>query len=122
MLISTAGLERDDPFSDSRRLWSLWDMLKVSAKECIELGSRTEETRRMFVEREESELSDPVEDENLRRHENEDLRQGLIKIFDECVKLHLPISGDLISSRMEKLPKTLGDFDVLIDAQNTELK
>jgi len=112
----------------SGKLWSLWDMLEIFAKGYIELGQRIEQARVVFHFTAMAGSDDP--ERHLNGQERKALRDCLIDIFDLCHRLDLPISGDLISSRFEKtdgdpdggLPKTLGEYDLLIQAVLAELK
>jgi hypothetical protein len=99
-------------------------MLKVSAKEYIELGNRIEQARVIFHL---TKFHKPTDSgRGLSDREQDDLRKILIQIFDLCTALNLPISGDLISQHFDvdhgHLPETLGEFDILVAATMAELK
>ena len=99
-------------------------MLKVSAKEYIELGNRIEQARVIFSLTRNHGLTDPGR--GLSDREQGDLRKILIQIFDLCIALDLPIAGDLISQHFDvdhgHLPETSGEYDVLVAAMMAELK
>jgi hypothetical protein len=106
-------------------------MLKVSAKEFIELGEQIDEARVIFIITGNRGSHDPGRP--LKPPELENLKKCLIQIFDLCQKLDLPVSGTLKSSRFEAsdeenadpythLPKTLGEYDILTQAAMAELK
>jgi len=101
------------------------EMLKVSAKEHIELGEHIEETRTVFYFTESAQTHSPGhKDAKLDKDEIKDLHNGLIRMFDMCQALDMRISADLISDRVStaNYPQTSGEYNVLIDALKAELK
>jgi hypothetical protein len=74
-------------------------MLKVSAKEYIELGKAIEQARVIFLLTERHSSADSGR--GLSDREQEGLRKILIQIFDLCTALNLPIAGDLISQHFD---------------------
>jgi hypothetical protein len=95
-------------------------MLKVSAREYINLGVQMESARVVFFFTENE--SESSEDRSLSDSERDDLRNALQKMLAECKKLNLPVSTDLLSLRVSDLPETRGAFEVLIDAVRSEIK
>jgi hypothetical protein len=109
------------------KLWSLQDMLKDSALKYIELGEKIADLHMVFYMAEEEGKYEP-EKRKLSRSEKQKVRDYLVQIWDICEALKLPVSHDLISARMElvgnddKLPKTLGEYEILVDAVRHEIK
>jgi hypothetical protein len=127
MIERNAGPVHRDPSPwDSRRLWSLWDMLKVSALQFIELGQRIADISTNLYMADMTSHDDPST--ALRDDEREDMRQHLIKVWDVCNKLGLNVSGDLISSRVDRthgkanVPESQREFDLLIDTVKSEIR
>lgn len=125
MLSDNRGGEHRLDFSP-HRLWSLWDMLKVSARHYIELGETIADISTNLMMADTMARDDP--EQGLRPDEVEHMRQNLIKIWDVCNELGLHISGDLISSRVDasggkpKLPQTQGEWDLLVDGLRSEIQ
>ena len=101
------------------RLWSLWEMLKVSAKEYIELGQAiTDVSAGLYAH------SVLATSEELSVEERDRVKNNLVTVFEHCINLHLDVSGEFIAkhSQIETLPKTSREYDFLIDAVFAELK
>ncbi len=105
---------------DSYRLWSLWEMLEISASEYIALGARLEMAVRLFQEAEDTRES-PY-GRQLTPEEKKHLRGVMEDVLAECRKLKLPVSTELVGKRMERLPSTSGEMDVLTEAIVAELR
>jgi len=101
-------------------------MLKVSAKHFIELGQRIAFISTNLYMTDTMVRDDPAR--GLDNGEREQIRTHLIKVWDVCNRLNLPISGDLISQRVDqsngraKIPTTQAEFDLLIDTVKTEIR
>lgn len=101
-------------------------MLRVSAKNYIELGERVAETRINLYMVDSMSRDDP--DQGLSDDERNQMREQLIKIWDICQELGLPVSGDLISSRVDQsngpanIPESEREFMLLIDAVKSEIQ
>lgn len=101
------------------RLWSLWDMLKFSAKKYVELGEAIRGSRiNLFIddlEKEEEKAIDPAA--------YGDFRQHLAEIAGICVDLGLKTAADLFKkyTKEEYIPKTEREYNILIDAMYSEL-
>jgi hypothetical protein len=96
-------------------------MLRVSAKDYIELGEQISAGRITF------ELDDCVEkDEHgtvkLTKIGVDTLRGDLAELLKVCDHLTLPISKSLISNRMSDPPRTEREFALLVEAVLEELK
>jgi hypothetical protein len=103
-------------------LRSFWDMLKVSAANYIKLGGAIEATRLglLIVESEKEfdakvKMEDGLKEETLR---------NLKKMHDVCVELDLPISIDVLGQHLslDTIPRTRGEFEILIETTMAELK
>ena len=107
------------PWYGSRRLWSLWDMLRVSASNYLTLGASLEDIVQILVKSEditESPYGKPLTDNEIDK-----LTDTLRIALDECKKLHLPVSVSLLETRTKYLPSSSGALDVLVDAIHAEL-
>ena len=95
-------------------------MLKVSAAEYVELGIAIQGAVEIFW------IAGPSGPDTLGRpledNEKEDLTDALKQMLRECEKLQLYTSAALISSRIVSLPATLGEFELLRDAVQFEMK
>lgn len=107
------------------RLWSLLEMLKVSARHFMELGEVISDISiNLYIMETQSR---DVPSDGLKPDEIEHMRRHLIKIWDVCKELGLPIAGDLISARVDQssgkanLPESQREFDLLIDAVKAEI-
>lgn len=111
---------------NSRKLWSLRGMLKVSARNFIELGQEIASTSLNLFAADLMSRDNPSD--GLGDEELEDMRRQLIKIGDICIELDLPISGGLISDRVDRtggrsnLPESSREFDLLADAVKGEIR
>ena len=101
-------------------------MLRVSAKHFIELGEVVSDISTNLYMIDTIRQDDPKE--GLKPGEIEHMRQHLVKIWDVCNQLGLPISGDLISTRVDQsegaadVPQSQREFDLLIDAVKAEIR
>jgi hypothetical protein len=108
-----------------RRLWSLLDMLRIFAEKYIQLGARIDEARNLFEQ-----FSIEVEGKSifgLSPKENDEaretaLREVLTRLTEVCASLDLPVSSVLIADKIEFLPRTQAEFDILIHSVIIELK
>jgi len=107
------------------QLWSLWDLLKQSAREFIRLGEEISSISMNLYIADSTSRDDP--DSGLTKAEKEEMRVHLIKIFDLCRLLGLNVSGNLISTRFDgsakhgRVPETHGEWDVLMEAVKSEI-
>src|SRR5579864_3342734 len=102
------------------RLWSLWDMLKVSAKDYIDLGDRMGGARLTFI------IDEYFETDVYGRRTLNDkgiaaLRADLESLLAVSKQLSLPVSAALISKRLDDPPQTDRELDILIEAVREEL-
>ncbi|HEX9791250.1 MAG TPA: hypothetical protein VGA60_11350 [Kiloniellales bacterium] len=101
-------------------------MLKVSAKHFIELGERIADISTNLYMADTMAQDDPSG--GLTDSEKEDIRQNLVRVWDVCNRLGLPISGDLISARVDQsggppdVPQSQREFTLLIDAVKAEIR
>src|SRR6185437_6273894 len=104
-LPDSAGQDlRESSSWQSRRLWSLWDMLESSAYQYLSLGARVWRCRMVF----DLGRFDDAEKATLR-----DTLQEIIKI---CEQLGLSVSLELLRTRVEKLPQSADEIDLLMQA------
>ena len=102
------------------------DMLKVSAKHFIELGEVVSDISTNLYMIDSVRQDDPKE--GPRPEEIEHMRQHLVRVWDVCNQLGLPISGDLISARVDQsdgppdVPQSQREFDLLIDTVKAEIR
>ncbi len=101
-------------------------MIKISPLQYIALGSYIESARTVYYMADKA-ATDPSM-EGLREDEIDSIRQNLIKIWDICEELKLPVSHDLISSAVspedgsENFPKTGREYNLLIKTVRHELR
>lgn len=105
-------------WSDAQRLWSLGEMLKVSARNYLSLGGRLEMAVNVFVDSED--MTHGPWGRRLNDDEKDQLKGLMEDILEECRGLGLPISTELIANRLDFLPQTSGELNVLIEAINAE--
>lgn len=101
------------------RLWSLWDMLTLKARYFIDLGAEFHDLLALYILRDDDgngRMTDARELETVRAHFD--------KVHVLCLELNLPTATELLQSRLAhaKLPRTLGEFEILRDAVYAELK
>lgn len=96
-------------------------MLKVSAKDYIELGENIVDSRCTY-ELDDYFHKDQFGEKKLNLEGKKTLVADLFKWLEICTKLSLSVSAELIGSRIKKPPETVGEFDVLVDAVKAELK
>jgi hypothetical protein len=99
--------------------WSLWDMLRIYAQDYIELGARTEAARIVFIV---NENQGGVPQQEFSEEAKTGLKGDLEAMLRHCKQLDLPISVELISRRIDDLPGTRREFEVLLETLNTEIK
>lgn len=125
-MIGRAGNYKTDLFPGTRRLWSLWDVLKLSAQDFIKLGEAISSISMNLYMADTTSRDDPSK--ALTKDEIEGMRVQLIKIFDVCNTMGLNVSAQLISSRFDgsdthgRVPGTQGEWDVLMEAVKAEIK
>lgn len=97
------------------RLWSLWDMLAVKASGYMRLGERLVEAQTVF------DLA-AASDDILRDAERTELRVTLGALKNVCAELEMPVSYELVDSRIDNLPGTAGELEIIADAVKAELR
>jgi hypothetical protein len=106
--------------SDSNRLWSLWDMMRVYAHHYLDIGEHAQNIKIVFGD------AEGVFENRVRRNLHADevrhVKEGLEKLLLHCDGLDLPISSSLIKSRLEDMPQSSREFDILVSAVYAELK
>ena len=102
---------KDNPF----RLWSLLDMLKVSAEEYIKIG---EIIRGMYFKLE----LESIKVIKFKKNKKNDFRKFLVRLKKQCDKLELSISSHLLKSKIKDLPKTGEELELLSQAVKEEIK
>jgi hypothetical protein len=113
------------PWDGSRRLWSLWDMLRIYAEKYIQLGARIWEARQLFELRISIEVEgerigdDPAE---IDRRRQEALRDVFCKLTELCGNLDLPVSAAILAPKVDDPPKTAGELDIIVHAVVTEIE
>jgi hypothetical protein len=96
------------------------EMLTVFARPYMFLGAEIQDIRSMFFLAESRPPDDP--DRALTEDEKQGLVSHLNKLLDQCDKLDLPVSKNLIESRLNDPPKSGREFELLIDALYAEIK
>ncbi len=84
-------------------------MLRVWAHHYVQMGEFIQTVRGFFV------------DGKLNPDKSDLYRFQIGNMLVECRKLNLGTSTDLLQSRLDKLPQTLGEFEMLADAMQSEL-
>jgi hypothetical protein len=123
MIQPAAGPLDQNQCLDTRRLWSLWEMLRIYAESYIQLGAKILDTRNLF-----NAVSIQVEGEWIGQNPEqaaEQRTQKLQAVLSElkslCEQVNLPVSAKLIEEKITDLPKTDGELDILMHAVVTEL-
>lgn len=104
------------------RLWTLLDMLKVSAKDYIELGQAIADIQGGLFAHGLDIKENPTA--TLTEDEKTYIKNNLIRIFDHCINLHLDIASELIGShsQIDTVPQTQREYNLLIETVFAELK
>jgi hypothetical protein len=120
MMTSTAERQHDSQGWESRRLWSLWDMLTLNARYFLDLGAEFHDLSLLYV----AAVEGKVGGRSLMAEELGGVQKHLEKVLWFCRELRLPTSYTLVSARQEykKLPRTQEAFDILRDAVYAELR
>jgi hypothetical protein len=95
------------------RLWSLWDMLTRYAREFIWLGEEIQQTRTGYYLAEEKPLEDG---------EKEEVKKSLGKLHKHCKEMELPISTTLLEQKIDDLPESYREFQLLMDVVYAEIR
>jgi hypothetical protein len=106
--------------SDSKRLWSLWDMMRVYAHHYLDIGEHVQNVKLIFGDSEGA--FDGASLKKLDVDEFQHVREALKKLIVHCDALELIVSSELIKARLTSLPKTGGEFGVIVDAVYAELR
>jgi hypothetical protein len=107
-------------------LWSLWDMIKQDAGKLLKLGAQIESSRHLLAWA--SEYDVPEDMKQLSVEEKDTIRQNLIRVWDLCEEVDLPVAHNVISAAVseadggDNLPRTRREFDRLLDVVRHELK
>lgn len=102
----------DNPF----RLWSLLDMLKVSAEAYIRLGEAIDRMSFNLLEAE-THKTNPITNEELK-----EIKDLLVWMKKHCDKLELKISSSLLDEEIKNLPPTYREFNLLVNAIRREIR
>jgi hypothetical protein len=116
--VSAAG--RSPLSFDSRRLWSLWDMMRVHALEFFGLGaSAAKIAETIFYV---SPMTGKGMVSSLHDFQKEAVRENIAALTDLCKRIGLPVAMALLDARKNNIPQTRGEWDMLVDAVRAELK
>lgn len=125
-----AGCERESNAADrsspleSRRLWSLWDMLKEYMEAYISLGEDIHDTRILFDLEANFDVDPITKDRRLNVAGAASLDSQLHDILALAQRLVLPVTMRLIDRRLEypsNLPQTLPEFEMLVEVLKDEV-
>jgi hypothetical protein len=98
------------------RLWSLWDMLKLSPKALIEIGERMEEARTILM------MAEGMPDHPI----DEDERQQLLRPIKALQKLaqdfDMPVSAAVLDMASTNIPETTREMHLLFVTVKQEAK
>ncbi|MBX9908076.1 MAG: hypothetical protein K2Z25_05125 [Beijerinckiaceae bacterium] len=106
--------DREDRFAPGK-LWSLLDMLKFNATRYLNLGALIADMSGYFDLHKNSKT-----EEEKSRHERE-LKADLSKVFQLAKELGLSNSAQLIEPRLDKLPQTESEYELLMECLYNEL-
>jgi hypothetical protein len=98
------------------KLWSLWDMVTVSAEKYVTLGELIQQVRISFVLRESPGIHD---DDDARIGE---LRDTLKHLIQSCEELGLSRAQELVSHSYDDLPQSTREWELLLRAIMTDIK
>jgi hypothetical protein len=108
---------------DTRRLWSLWDMLKIDALEFFGLGEVSGAVReRVFYIAGLGSLGNMGTPRKLDDVENRQVKDAIIALYDLCKRIGLSTSIELLTGRENDPPQTTREWNVLVSAVRAELK
>jgi HEPN domain-containing protein len=116
--VSAAGL---NSLWNSRRLWSLWDMLRVYALGYVALGREIAAVDAVFALKDAIPASD-LEAEPLTAEDLAHVSGCVSAMIQTCKELDLPVSLSLLSNRANDPPRTEREMRPLVDAVYAELK
>lgn len=111
---------RDHEPRQTRRLWSLWEMLRVFASTYVELGVRLEAAAQILNEA--NDITKSPWGRPLTNDEKDELVDLLSDMWKECVDLSLDVSAALLTERIVNPPSTARELDILRDAIKAELR
>lgn len=97
-------------------LLSLGDLMKLFAQRYLEIGERIAEARTIFYV-----AGSDAEGAILSPDDVDELKDVLKRLRDVCMEAPLPVSFGLIKTRIDTPPRTVGEFDVLVDAVKSEM-
>src|ERR1700722_9663153 len=108
---------RPSPWNDPPHgLWSLWNMISVYAEDYIDIGRRIADARAHWGLREGEQNKEKIT-------EYDDwLREDIKAILKICETLSLKTSDALLRPRVDRLPASAGEFDILMEAVESEIK
>lgn len=106
---------------ESRRLWSLWDMLKVNAASYIDLGRWIADTRVTYDLDEYFEAAE-FGGKQLNATGIATLQKDMQGLLDACAPLGLNLSTRLIRNRMDDPPQTAREYDLLVETLMAEME
>jgi hypothetical protein len=98
------------------QLVSLWDMIETHAKQFFELGLLTNNAFTLYAFSE-STLAGPLDEGEI-----SEIRNTLVEIVRISKVIDLPVTCALAESRVKNTPKTVAEFDVIIDAMRAEIQ
>ena len=90
-------------------------MLRIYAHEYIRLGEKLHDLRVVFYSKEFGEKGISDRDKEL-------IKKQLEELETLSAALDLPVSAELIRGKLTKLPDSLGEYDLILDAMRAELR
>jgi HEPN domain-containing protein len=115
-----AGHPFEHPATEARRLWSLWDMLTKFARQFIQLGEEIAHAQMVLYMADSNPPGDP--ERELRPDEKSQLAGCIQKIVDLCPDLDLPVTTEVFSDAINKLPSNYREFEILTNTLRAEIK
>jgi hypothetical protein len=94
-------------------------MLRISARDYVHLGQGLEIAARVLMESED--VTQSPYGRVLTEEEQEHLRETLNEVLNECKKLDLRVSIDIVAARIKHLPTSHKELDILIEVIQSEL-
>lgn len=109
---------------DPAGLWSLWDMLKESAKYFMDLGVEIYDMGMIFEFEKYATKDELMGTWELNADGRAAVKRSLEKLHNLAERLNLRVSSDMMGSRLkaDNLPQSEGEWSVLGEVLKTELK
>jgi hypothetical protein len=123
----SGAADRSSPW-DSRRLWSLWDMIRQFASGYFHLGMQTQEFRVVFDFLEAAGRDGDLTSTNEKRIEVMDegskagLKRTLSSMAKICGELGLPEAQRIAARASNDLPETRREFNMVVDTVRAGLE